>query len=549
MKSLLLQACRRLLPAAAMAAWGAAAMAAPATPADAASAREACFKEVMQELDMNGDVLVYLNGADLFKNTMQKIGEFAAAVPPSNDGTAEKAQDYVKRTDAFLGSSGLYAVRGMGFSSVPRSDGLHTFKAFVARDPAAAGLPLWTALGGEPRTLKSLAYLPKDTGLAQVTNVDARAAWNLIRNGINQIGGASALADMDRSLARTKAGSGFDLDALLQACGDEAFFSIQLSETTNSALPMGPNGKLVFPQPSLLLGVALKDVAAVTAMLDNVAAQNQGGNAPVVKQVVNGRTYYTMTNPVPAPFPLQAAAAVQDGYLFIGSSPDALNAAFAAQASGNNLASTPDFQKAFAGLPTKVNSIGYVHPRFAKAVQDVQLGMMRNGGPNPAFSALMQKWTEATGITQSAGVRVNRPNGILMQGVSPRSGRQTMLTLSVAPVAVVAGVALPAMMQARMAAAHGGRNGPPNAGRPQGGAMIGPAAASPSACINNLRQIDGAKEQWAIAQDKQESDIPTWQDLLPYLKRKPACPQGGMYTIGPVGMPPACTIPGHQLPQ
>jgi chromosome segregation ATPase len=76
-------------------------------------------------------------------------------------------------------------------------------------------------------------------------------------------------------------------------------------------------------------------------------------------------------------------------------------------------------------------------------------------------------------------------------------------------------------------------------------------AAPLNACINNLRQIDAAKQQWALENDKTADAIPTAQDLLPYLSNLvfPVCPSGGVYTINAVSVSPACSIPGHVLPQ
>ncbi len=70
-------------------------------------------------------------------------------------------------------------------------------------------------------------------------------------------------------------------------------------------------------------------------------------------------------------------------------------------------------------------------------------------------------------------------------------------------------------------------------------------------CINNLRQIDAAKQQWALEKNKAADDVPTVQDLLPYLKDGvfPICPDGGTYSINAVDEVPTCTIPGHLLPQ
>jgi len=70
-------------------------------------------------------------------------------------------------------------------------------------------------------------------------------------------------------------------------------------------------------------------------------------------------------------------------------------------------------------------------------------------------------------------------------------------------------------------------------------------------CINSLRQIYAAKAQWALELNKAATDTPTEQDLLPYLSGNvfPVCPSGGTYTIGAVGNPPTCSIPGHVLSQ
>jgi hypothetical protein len=75
-----------------------------------------------------------------------------------------------------------------------------------------------------------------------------------------------------------------------------------------------------------------------------------------------------------------------------------------------------------------------------------------------------------------------------------------------------------------------------------------------NACINNLRQIDGAKNEWALENNKTNGTPVTEADIKPYIKlgaggNLPKCPAGGTYTIGPVGEPPTCSVPRHKLPQ
>jgi hypothetical protein len=68
-------------------------------------------------------------------------------------------------------------------------------------------------------------------------------------------------------------------------------------------------------------------------------------------------------------------------------------------------------------------------------------------------------------------------------------------------------------------------------------------------CINHLRQIDAAKNQWALENNKPTGVTPTAQDIAPYLTNEniPSCPAGGFYSINAIGEPPTCSIAGHAL--
>jgi prepilin-type N-terminal cleavage/methylation domain-containing protein len=82
-----------------------------------------------------------------------------------------------------------------------------------------------------------------------------------------------------------------------------------------------------------------------------------------------------------------------------------------------------------------------------------------------------------------------------------------------------------------------------------------------NACVNNLRQIDGAKQQWALEYKQGPTVTPSAGDIAPYMGRgtggavvdvQIVCPAGGTYTagIGNVETPPECSkkTDGHVLP-
>ena len=74
------------------------------------------------------------------------------------------------------------------------------------------------------------------------------------------------------------------------------------------------------------------------------------------------------------------------------------------------------------------------------------------------------------------------------------------------------------------------------------------ATSQMNACINNLRQLDAAANEWALEQGKKTGDtITDWTSLTPYIKLNsatsiPPCPAGGTYALGAVGNTPTCTL-------
>ena len=80
-----------------------------------------------------------------------------------------------------------------------------------------------------------------------------------------------------------------------------------------------------------------------------------------------------------------------------------------------------------------------------------------------------------------------------------------------------------------------------------------------NACINNLRQIDGAVQQWALENKQGATANVSASDVYPYLKNSVICPSGGTaftdsYAVTDVATKPTCissggkAANGHELP-
>ncbi len=74
--------------------------------------------------------------------------------------------------------------------------------------------------------------------------------------------------------------------------------------------------------------------------------------------------------------------------------------------------------------------------------------------------------------------------------------------------------------------------------------------AQMNACINNLRQIDGAVQTWALETKQNDNAQVEYSQISGYMKNQVVCPSGGhtfsdSYQLGTVQDKPICKIKGN----
>lgn len=479
------------------------------------------FAEIIAELDQGGDALVVLNTEGMLQNLVSSLMELATQMgPPGQPG---RIQEMIGKVDGFLKQQGFYALNGGGMSALPTGDGMHRVKAFLAVDSTATQSLLWQGLlGGEPKELTSVTYLPANTVMARVAVWNPAKLIKLVEAGVQEIGGDRAMTAFTgvKAMAGMQLGEG--LDNLVKSLGSETFMAIQLSEKETVELPL-PGG-YALPRPALLVGIGVRD-GSLMKVVETILTR--GGEA--VKENVDGTTILSMKAVAGSPIPWAPSIAQHKGFLLLGSSVEVIKDAMNAQKSGNGLIASTTYREMFQAVPEKSNGMLYMSERLMRTVFDVQrkVAGMRQGGRRGAMGqALMFRLMGADADMRCGYVMVSKPNGVKLIGTSSTGGRELLMsfTLNPAVVGIMAAVAVPSFVKARQ-------------------------TARGNACGHNLRQIDSAKEIWAMDKNKPNGAEVVVGEMVKYIKggELPRCPRGGVYKVKPIGADPECSVPGHTL--
>lgn len=475
----------------------------------------ALYQNVMSQLDANGQLMFYINIDGVLRKVLKEADGFIQ-LASKGDPDAKKALDVIARLDQFFGETGLYDLRAFGMSSVPLGGGQYVTKAFVGRTPSANAPLFWQIGGGEPHDLRGLYLFPRDAVVASVSDMNLQALWTLIQKGVLDVGGEKPHEAFRAKLDELKQSMQVDVDALIQSLGNEMAISIQFAGERTIELPLGPE-PVTMPEPSAFFAVATKD----DTLLKTILSIKEQMQLPLEKQEADGLTIYVMPAAEQAPFPVQMALAQQEGFFFVASNPGTIKAALDSLKKKNGLAASVEFRGMAAKLPAKYNDMTYVDARFNRVVQDIQIKATKSTGGADADMqvALLEKIYGWSGQGTAMTVHVNKPDGVLSQGISPTSGKQMAMAMMAAPVGLVAAIAIPSIFKARTTAQQN-----------QG--------------LNSLRMIDSAKEQWALANSKQDGDEVTEADLLEYFMggTMPTPPPGGRFEINPIGTDPVLIL-------
>ncbi|HVU08508.1 MAG TPA: hypothetical protein VHG89_08205 [Verrucomicrobiae bacterium] len=484
------------------------------------------FNEVTSQLDSGGNFYLYLGTAQWLDGLSTKISgwrDFVDSAPDLKPEDRENVDKAFTVLTHLIKDSGVEDVTGVGLSSVEIENGLYHNKALLHHYPGKGSGFLWKFMGGEPHALTGLDFCPTNTALSIFSDGDLPLLWSVAQQEI----GSSKIPQAQEWLQKLpelfEQKTQVKWDKFLDSIGGEFGIVITLDDSHTIPIPL-PSGALEIPEPGLLFVVKINDDT-----IFNRVDEQLKKNPRIIS--VNQANLKMRTVPVPIPLPinLRPTVASSGGYLFIASSDALINEALAVKSGQKpGLKSTDEFKHLSQNIPNQGNQFAFVSERFGKTMFEIQTQTINAAAARnqtPGQAQWIQSLFRNRQPAYSYSVGVNTDEGCLTVGNGNQSAAAVAVLPAVAVSGMMAAIAVPNFVKAR-------------------------ATSQRNACINNLRQIDAAKQQWALEKNKKGDDVPTWDDLKPYLYGSVPlhCPAGGEYTINAVSERPTCSIAGHQLP-
>jgi len=377
--------------------------------------------------------------------------------------------------------------------------------------------------GKEPHDLTGLDLLPANTAMAAFYDLDSAQVWAVIQKECEQSGFPQAKEFLKTFPQQFEKGTGMRWEDLVDSFDGEFGIVVTLDASKMVNIPMPDGQPLQMGDPGFMLVAKVKNDTLFNR-IDGSLKKNRQRMISVDK---NGLKMRTMQLPPFLPVTLRPSIAMSAGYLFFSTSDALIQEALAVKGGKAGLKSTGEFKRLSADVPQQGNQFCFLSQRFGQTVMTIQQRALAMNNQTPAqVKQLMQTFLQPDKAAFMYAVGANTDEG-WMTVANGNQGSANVLAASAVVPAVAAAIALPALAKAKETSAR-------------------------NACINNLRMIQGAKQQWALENNKTSSDVPGWDDIQPYLGRGkaiPVCPKGGGYSLGAVGELPTCSIPGHTLPQ
>jgi prepilin-type processing-associated H-X9-DG protein len=413
------------------------------TPAEKTS-----FGAVSEHLDAGGNFYLYLSSDQSvakIDGALEKLLQGFDVMPGNPTEKAKRAAIGQLAREA-INQSGVTEISGIGMSSFATEPQFYRNRMVVHHYKEQANGKLWALFGSQEHPLQSLDLMPLDTVFALSGDFDLKVLWNWI----NELATASQLPDLQQQLqmlTQMLTAQGLLPEQLFGSLSGSMTLALTLNPNQQTSFPIKNGQTIRFPSPSLLIMLGTRN----DFVFDRFKSELNRQKAPVSDETYGDARLMSLQLPIPSPVPVIPTIAQEAGFLLIGSNPQVIkNAIDANTGKAAGLKSTAEFKKLSAGIPVTGNQWHFVSRKASDVFADLQQQLVSQT-PDQARRPIMKLLTDAqeTGMV-SYGVGQMTDEGMFFTANSNASaGKVVLIQTAVVPVAIGAGMLLPALSNSR----------------------------------------------------------------------------------------------------
>ncbi|MGC3960170.1 MAG: hypothetical protein QM813_20270 [Verrucomicrobiota bacterium] len=487
-------------------------------------ARPTSFAEVTGQLDPGGNVYGYLATdqwlAGLATN-VASVREFALGLPDVSTKDRENITRVFDILNDVVVQTGLEDLTGVGLSGVQIGPDLFRTKAIFHHQRGQGEGLLWNVMGKQAHDLTGLDLLPATTALAVFGDLDVKAVWQAIQDGVKKSEVPELVTGLTQWEAEFEKGTKLAWADVLASLGGEVGVVFTLDQAHMIDVPFVEGVQL--PEPGFLFAVKVKN----DLLYDRISSELKKNS---MAQLTDEKDLKMCAMPIPLPLPvtLEITVARAGDYLFFATaSKHVRNAIAVRDGKQPGMRKSPEFAELLKHLPAQGNHFFYADKRFSTTLIGLQQQLLESGMVPAPQAELLRKLFLKQKPTYGLAIGSRTPTGWQFVSVGNQDSSKAVVVAAAAfPAGLLAAIAVPNFVKAR-------------------------ETAQQNACINNLRMIANAKDQWALENNKPANATPLNRDLTQYFPNNimPTCPKGGGYTVGKLSVAPKCSQSGHVLPQ
>lgn len=366
------------------------------------------FDQVIEKLDRNGDVLVYVDTKDLLSNAVESLdGWFASRIEagrPSGFQSTPELFEFLRGVLPLVDSLGATAVEGIGYSSVSKGDRA-TAKTFLYMPGGPRGF--WNVHGRPAHEFEALTYAPPDALGFHTQDYDSALLMEILRQTVEQVTGQGGADAVDEFIEVAGSILGLSVGELINSHESEtSIIVIPGSADTTSSLKV---------LPALLLRT--KDATIYNAIAKSV--KDEG--VKVIEEKKDSLRTLTFLD-VPFGSHVLRPCVAYDGQRVIAAIDEpTLNRLLATRRGGPNLSDDAYFQKLTEGMPRMGTALSFMRSGSPSGFGDVVRSL--DDSESSATWKLMDVLESLSDIEgDMASVTVYRDDGILKVTSQPLKG-------------------------------------------------------------------------------------------------------------------------------